>query len=72
MLKQHRIAKERNDERVLVVEAGQVVCPRQGNVDMERCWVCPAYGGLSSGHIEGVVCEANLEDLRFDTQSAIR
>ena len=48
--------------RILAVEAGQVVCPRRGIVDLERCWVCPAYDGLSAGRIEGVVCKANLAE----------
>jgi hypothetical protein len=43
-------------ERVLAVEAGQVVCPRRGTVDLERCWVCPAYRGLTTGRREGVMC----------------
>jgi len=47
-------------ERTLAVEAGQVVCPRRGIVDLERCWRCPAYAGLSTGHIEGVVCRADM------------
>ena len=70
-MKLHRIAKEPSEHRVLAVEAGQVVCPRQGIVDMERCWVCPAYDGLSAGRVEGVVCKADLADVRFDTQPAI-
>jgi hypothetical protein len=48
----------RPHERTLAVEAGQVVCPRRGVVDIEDCWVCPAYGGLSSSHIEGLICRA--------------
>jgi predicted RNA-binding Zn-ribbon protein involved in translation (DUF1610 family) len=28
------------DERVLAVEAGRVICPRRGSVDIERCWTC--------------------------------
>lgn len=59
----HRISKERSEHRILAVEAGQVVCPRRGIVDLERCWVCPAYDGLSSGRIEGVVCKANLAEV---------
>ena len=51
----HRHARPRN-ERVLGIEAGQVVCPRRGIVDIEDCWTCPAYHGLSTGHIEGLVC----------------
>ena len=59
-------------DRILEVEAGQVVCPRQGIVDMERCWVCPVYDGLSTGRIEGVICKANLAELTFDLLPAIR
>lgn len=43
-------------ERVLAIEAGQVVCPRRGIVDLERCWVCPAYRGLTTGRREGLIC----------------
>ena len=69
-----RIGSRRNaaEHRILEVEAGQVVCPRQGIVDMERCWVCPAYDGLSAGRIEGVVCKANLAELTLYPLAAIR
>jgi hypothetical protein len=43
--------------RVLAVDRGQVVCPRRGIVDLERCWACPAYRGLTTGHREGVICD---------------
>ena len=43
-------------ERVLTVEEGQVVCPRRGIVDLEMCWTCPAYRGLTTGLREGVIC----------------
>jgi hypothetical protein len=43
-------------ERVLAVEDGQVVCPRRGIVDLELCWNCPAYRGLTTGMREGVIC----------------
>jgi hypothetical protein len=62
-MQSHRIAKERSEHRILAVEAGQVICPRQGTVDMELCWVCPAYDGLSAGRIEGVVCKASLAEV---------
>jgi hypothetical protein len=42
-------------ERILTIEAGQVMCPRRGIVDLEECWACPAYLGMS-GWIEGLVC----------------
>jgi len=41
---------------VLAVETGQVVCPRRGVVDLEACWMCPAYRGLTTGAREGVIC----------------
>jgi hypothetical protein len=59
------------EDRVLSVEAGQVMCPRQGIVDVERCWICPAYGGLSTGRIEGVVCKADLADPRIHVTLAV-
>lgn len=55
-MKLHRRSERTTRERTLAVEAGQVVCPLRGIVDLELCWMCPAYGGLSSGRIEGVVC----------------
>jgi len=59
-----RVVKEHSRDRILVVEDGEVVCPRQGVVDLELCWVCPAYGGLSGGRLQGVVCMMNLADIR--------
>ena len=44
------------DQRVFTIEAGQVVCPNRGVMDVEDCWVCPAYRGLSTGPTEGLVC----------------
>ena len=49
----------RPHERTLAIEAGQVVCPRRGIVDIEDCWTCSAYRGLSSGRIEGLICGAD-------------
>ncbi len=43
-------------ERLLAVEHGQVMCPRRGLVDLEACWACPAYRGLSTTRVEGVLC----------------
>lgn len=51
-------ARRDADERTLAVEGGQVVCPFRGVTDIERCWTCLAYRGLSTGQIEGVVCAA--------------
>jgi len=50
----HRMRPPRG--RALAVESGQVVCPRRGIVDIETCWECPAYRGLTTGPYEGVIC----------------
>jgi hypothetical protein len=57
-MKVRRPARSRSRDRILTVEEGQVVCPRRGPVDIEWCWVCPAYDGLSAGASEGVVCRS--------------
>ena len=44
------------NQRVYAIEAGQVVCPNRGVVDVEECWACPAYRGLSTGRTEGLIC----------------
>lgn len=52
----HRGRRQRpTHERILIIEAGQVMCPRRGIVDLDDCWACPAYLGMS-GWIEGLVC----------------
>lgn len=70
-MKVHRITRERHQDRILAVEGGQVTCPRRGVVDIERCWMCPAYGGLSETYAEGVVCKANLLDQMLDIHTAL-
>lgn len=45
-----------SNQRTFAIEAGQVVCPNRGVMDVEDCWVCPAYRGLSTGPMEGLVC----------------
>lgn len=62
-MKTDRIARDPSRGRVLPVESGQVVCPRRGVVDLERCWTCSAYAGLSTTRLEGVICRADLGDL---------
>ena len=71
-MQRHRATRQRTEHRILEVEAGQVVCPRRGIVDMERCWACPAYEGLSTGWIEGVICTADLLDPGLAAGPAIR
>jgi hypothetical protein len=43
-------------ERALRVEAGHVACPRRGLVDIQVCWSCPDYRGLSDGRVESLMC----------------
>jgi hypothetical protein len=68
----HRVMKEPSQFRTLAVEDGEVVCPRQGIVDLELCWICSAYGGFSGGRVQGVICTMNPADLRIGPQPAIR
>ena len=67
-----RVMKLPSRHRTLAVEDGEVVCPRQGVVDLELCWVCPAYGGLSEGRVQGVICMMNLSDLTTGPQPSVR
>jgi len=67
-----RVLKEQRRHRTLAVEDGEVVCPRQGVVDLELCWVCPAYGGLSGGRLQGVICTMNLVELTIGPQPSVR
>ncbi len=46
----------RPSELPLVIEAGQVVCPRRGTVDIERCFPCRDYRGLEHSRAERLVC----------------
>ena len=50
------LRRTNSDQRCFAIEAGQVVCPHRGVVDVEDCWICPAYRGLSSGPSEGLLC----------------
>jgi hypothetical protein len=67
-----RIRKAPRHEQTLVVEAGQVMCPRTGMVDVERCWICPAYDGFSTGHLEGVVCRASRGPESYELEATVR
>lgn len=44
---------------VLEVEAGQVMCPRGGPIDLEHCFACSAYRGFQDGPIERLVCASD-------------
>jgi hypothetical protein len=43
-------------EQVLVVDEGQVACPRRGIIDLELCFLCPRFRGFHEGITEGLVC----------------
>lgn len=58
--------RRRVNERILTVEAGQVMCPLRGMVDIEDCWVCPAYQGLTGGQVEGLACSGEPMTVPFD------
>lgn len=60
----HRYGRRRDpSERAIPIEAGQVICPRKGILDIEACWVCPEYRGLSDGHVESLICGLSEESL---------
>jgi len=71
MFRSHRQPRRPN-ERILTVEAGQVRCPRRGIVDIEDCWICPAYRGLTGGQGEGLACSTQPMTLPFEGRGAIR
>ncbi len=66
----HRPSR-RTHERVLIVEAGRVMCSGRGIVDIAVCWTCPAYRGLSGGRFEGVVCNTEHMLLPFRDRTPI-
>jgi hypothetical protein len=70
-VKLHRPMRSRGHDRILAVEAGQVVCPRRGPIDIEHCWACPAYDGLSTGRFEGVVCRSSVMPEPIELRSVI-
>jgi hypothetical protein len=52
-----------SSERALRVERGRVMCPRRGVVDIEQCWVCREYQGMSDAHVESLICGLSDEAL---------
>ena len=58
-------------ERILSVEAGRLMCPRRGIVDIEDCWICPAYRGMGGGPVEGLICSTAPVSLPFAGRPAI-
>jgi hypothetical protein len=49
------LARETDRGGVLATEAGQVVCPRRGLIDIEGCWDCREFGGQAADG-ETLVC----------------
>lgn len=33
------------------IEAGQLMCPSRGLVDVEECFICPRFRGLHDDHL---------------------
>lgn len=56
MRSMRRSRPTKRNEQALSVEAGQVVCPRRGVVDLELCFVCPHFDGFQEGITEDLVC----------------
>lgn len=48
---------------VLTIEAGQVVCPSRGIRDIESCFACRRFGGLSRGGELRCAGRTSLADL---------
>jgi hypothetical protein len=71
-MKTDRNGRDHRRDRILAIEDGRVVCPRRGLADLESCWTCPAYAGLSATHREGVICRANLVDLSVGIVASVR
>lgn len=70
IFRSHRPPRQIN-ERILTVEEGQVMCPRRGIVDIEDCWMSPAYRGLTGGQVEGLACSTEPMTLPFEVRGAI-
>jgi hypothetical protein len=56
MASRRRARSNASHEQVLVVDEGQVVCPRRGTVDLELCFLCSRFRGFHEGITEGLVC----------------
>ena len=44
-----------------LIEGGQVSCPIRGVVDIERCFICPAFDGIQEGTPERLVCRPDQD-----------
>ena len=45
-----------NRTLTLATEAGQVVCPRRGIIDLEHCFSCSSFRGSATIDPETIVC----------------
>lgn len=43
-------------EHALIVDEGQVACPRRGIIDLELCFLCSRFRGFQEGITERLVC----------------
>jgi hypothetical protein len=66
-----RVMKGPTRSRTLAVEDGEIACPRQGVIDLELCWICPAHGGSTRGGVQDVICTMNEGDLRTDPRPTV-
>lgn len=53
---------------VAPIEAGRVACSVRGFVELEDCWNCSAYLGMSDDRIQGVVCDPERRRLLSGTE----
>ncbi len=45
-----------NRNLTLATEAGQVVCPRRGVIDIEHCFACSSFRGPAADDPDTIVC----------------
>jgi hypothetical protein len=63
------IGRRHTDSAIVApIEAGRVVCPVRGGAELEDCWNCPAYLGMSDDRIQGVVCDPERRRLLSGTE----
>lgn len=49
-----------NRTLTLATEAGQVVCPRRGVIDIENCFACSCFRGPAHAEPEMIVCSPTV------------
>jgi hypothetical protein len=56
LLRLKRVLGRSGGRIALAVEAGQVACPGHGLIDIETCFACRGYWGLSGRHSQELLC----------------